>query len=79
MSWEQRRRALGDRTRLVVGGVADAAPELGGLVADSVIGEGPHRRDAGADRRLNPEMFQAAAAAVYGGEQVGVKPVQLPP
>jgi len=30
---EQRARPLGDRRRLVVGGVADAAAEAGGLVA----------------------------------------------
>jgi hypothetical protein len=35
-SWEKRRaRALRDRTRLVVGGVADAATEAGGVIRNS--------------------------------------------
>src|SRR5262249_26631002 len=36
---EQRARPLGDRRRLVVGGVADAAAEPGGLVAVGGVGE----------------------------------------
>src|SRR5260221_12926895 len=40
MGKEQRACPLGDRRRLVVGGVADAAAEASGLVAVGVVGEG---------------------------------------
>jgi hypothetical protein len=40
---EQPRRPLGDRRRLVVGGVGDAAPEAGDLVSTITVSDGEIR------------------------------------
>ena len=58
-----RARALGDRGRLVVGGVGDAAPEPRGLVAVGVVAEG--RVNGAVDRRHRVRQRRA-------GKRIGV-------
>ena len=63
---EQPRRPLGDRRRLVVVGVGDAAPEAGDLAAVQVIGEG--RVDVAVDGRHRVRKHRARQRIGVGAE-----------